>query len=76
MYAWCYEMIGKNTQVRNEADNYHILHNTIVGIYWDIEEKKETDLEIIKYRLKKAIEVSSGLTFEYAEYLNRKDGGY
>ena len=51
-----------------EHENYIRLHNTIIGIYWDLvnHDISKTDIE---YRLKEAVEISAGISFEEAQEL-------
>ena len=50
-------------------EEYLILHNMVVALYWAIHNGQVSDLEHVEAQLKFAIEKSAGITLEKAEEL-------
>jgi hypothetical protein len=53
-----------------EHEDYMALHNAVVDIYWDAFRGDVTREQIV-FRLKSAIEHSTGVTFEECERLSQ-----
>jgi len=55
-------------------EEYLILHNMVVALYWAVHKGEITDLAHIEAHLKMAVEKSAGITLDEAEEFLSEEG--